>query len=116
METIEIKKDSKKIEISKDTIIIILSIGIIIVSSIAICLAVRGTHENNRGRYGRARMMGQYQQFRGYTFDNNVNSYDQEIQDNQNTQPVPNTNSIVKPINTTPSTSTSVPATNIIKK
>ena len=88
---VEIKKDSKKIEISKNTIIIILSVALVIVSAVAICLACFEGERGDKNENGRGRMMGQYQQYGGYVDDNNVNPNDTEVQDDQNVPITPNT-------------------------
>lgn len=101
---IEVKKDSKKIEISKNTIIIILSVALVIVSAVAICLACFEGDRGDKNENGRGRMMGQYQQYGGYADDNNINPNDVEGQDNQNVPTVPNT--VVPPKTTTGVTAT----------
>lgn len=68
----EIKKDLKKIEISKDMIIIILSVALLVVSAIAICSASFGGGRGDRD-FGRERMMGRYQQYGKYANENNTN-------------------------------------------
>jgi len=112
MDIIEIKKDSKKIEISKDTVIIVLSIGIIIVSGIAIFLSFRGGH-SERKDFERGRIMQQYNESNRYIDDNNVNPNDIEIKDDQNSQAT-NVNASIKPVSTITPTSTAT--TNTPKK
>ena len=102
METVEIKKDSKKVEISKDTIIIALTIALVIVSAIAICLACLGEGHGERGKYSREGMMGQYSQSERYFGDNNINPNDLEVQGDQNTTANQNTNVSPKPVSVNP--------------
>ena len=88
---IEVKKDSRKIEISKNTIIIILSVALVTVSAIAICLACFEGEHGDQNENERGRMMGQHQQYGGYFDDNNVNPNDAEAQDSQTAPTTPNT-------------------------
>lgn len=75
MDTLEIKKDSKKIEISKDTIIIVLAVALVIVSAAALCSFHFKGRGYGRDGYDRGGMMGRFQQNGGY-FDNNIYPYD----------------------------------------
>jgi hypothetical protein len=80
MEIIEVKKDSKKIEISKNTIIGILAVALVLVSAAAICLAVSGEGHGERDGE-RGGMMGKYRQ-QGYD-----NTIDQEVELNDGMTP-----------------------------
>jgi len=67
MKIIEIKKDSKKVEINKDFIIIVLSIGLIIVSTILI----HSNLQESVNSFCNEREMGQYQQIGKYIDEQN---------------------------------------------
>lgn len=84
MDIQEIKKDVKNIQVSKNTIICGLSVALVLVSAVAIGLAVSGEEHGDRGeRYG-----GRMEQ--GYD-DHNVNPNDGETNDDQATPVSENT-------------------------
>lgn len=76
MDIQEIKKDVKNIQVSKNAIIIALSIALVLVSAVAIGLAVDGEEHGNRDE----RYDGRMEQ--GYD-DHNVNPNDGETNDDQ---------------------------------
>lgn len=103
---IEVKKDSKKIEISKDTIILILIVALVAVSAGAVFLGCF-REEGDRNENGREGMMRQYRQSGRYIDDNNVNPNDAEVKDDQdatvNTNNVaPSKNTVTKTVSNTP--------------
>jgi hypothetical protein len=104
MDIQEIKKDVKHLQISKNAIIVALSIALVLVSAVAIGLAVGGEEHGDRGEYDRNDMMEQRQ---GYD-DNNMNPNDGETNDDQGVPVDQN----AKPATTAPTTTPVAPQTN----
>jgi hypothetical protein len=100
MDIQEVKKDIKNIQISKNVVICILSVALVLVSAVAIGLAVGGEENGDRGERNSEGMMGQRYD------DNDVNLNDGETNDDQ---VVPIEQS-AKPVPITPATTSVAPA------
>jgi septal ring-binding cell division protein DamX len=99
----EIKKEVKTIQVSKNAIIIALSIALVLVSAVAIGLAVAGDEHGHRGEHDRNGMMEQRQAYD----DNNMNPNDGETNDDQDVPVDQN----AKPVTTAPTTKPVAPQT-----
>jgi uncharacterized protein (DUF305 family) len=85
MDIQEIKKDVKNMHVSKNVIIGILAVALVVVSAVAIGLGVDREDHGDRGEHNRGGMMEQ-----GYD-DHNVNPNDRETNDDQATPASENT-------------------------
>lgn len=84
MDIQEIKKDVKNMHMSKNVIICGLSVALVLVSAVAIGLAVGGEGHGERGERGNGRME-QNSKEQGMYDDHNVNPNDGETNDDQAT-------------------------------
>lgn len=93
----EIKKDVKHIQVSKNAIIIALSIALVLVSAVAVGLAVGHEEHGDRGEhYGG--QMEQNSKEQGMYDDHNFNPNDGETNDDQTAPVNPNTKPAATPV------------------